>query len=133
MEEVCCELKYSGVGWAFLATAVTAPLALVVLAPFPDEARALAFAWVIGLSWHAHAKIHGVRALRVDSTRGCATRNASGAWRGGTLRDGSFVAPWLTIVRWRPEGARLDRCLVILPGTAPAEARRRIRVILKWA
>lgn len=118
---------------AFLAAAVAATLGLVILVPFPDEARAMAFAWVIGLASHANAKMLDLRALRVDSARGCATRDAAGAWRGGTLRDGSFVAPWLTIVRWRPEGTRIDRCVLILPGMAPAEARRRIRVILRWA
>lgn len=132
MREVYCELKYSGAAIALLAAAVGATLALVVFVPFPDEARALAFAWVIALAWDAHRRLATVRALRLDCTGAIAVRDRIG-WRTGRLRDGSFVAPWLTIIRWRPDGARLDRTLVLLPDMARAAALRRIRVMLKWA
>jgi len=55
-----------------------------------------------------------------------------GEWLRGELRDGSFVAPWLTIVRWRPEGGRMDRTVLLLPGMADAGTLRKIRVILRW-
>jgi hypothetical protein len=132
VQEVYCELKYSGAAFAFLAVAVGATLALVIFAPFADEARSAAFAWVIAMAWHAHGRLGAVRALRLDCTGAIAVRDRIG-WRTGQLRDGSFVAPWLTIVRWRPDGARLDRALVILPDMIHVAARRRIRVILRWA
>jgi toxin CptA len=133
VREVYCELKYSGAARAFLAAAAGTTLALVIFVPFPDEARALAFAWVIALAWHAHGRLGAVSALRLDCDRAIAVRDAHGRWRVGEIRDGSFVAPWLTIVRWRPHGARFDRTLAILPDMLPGEAMRRIRVILRWA
>ena len=56
-----------------------------------------------------------------------------GGWRTGQVRDGSFVMPWLTIIRWRPEGKRLDRTLLLLPDMANAQDLRKIRVFLRWA
>jgi toxin CptA len=132
VQEVYCEVKYSGAAFAFLAVAVGATLALVIFVPFPDAVRALAFAWVIALAWHAHGRLSGVRALRLDCDRAIAVRDRIG-WRTGRLRNGSFVAPWLTIIRWRPDGARLDRTLVILPDMIQATAMRKIRVIVRWA
>lgn len=131
MEEVCCDFKYSGVARAVLACAVAGTLAIVAYAPFPGEARALAFGWVALLALHARRAFAQATGLRMDCSRGIAVRGPRGAWRAGTVRDGCFVAPWLTIVRWRPEGACLDRTLLILPDMASAEAMRRIRVMLR--
>jgi toxin CptA len=132
MQEVYCELKYSGAAFVLLAAAVGSTLALVIFVPFPDAARALAFAWVIALAGHTHGRFSEVRALCLDCSGGIAVRDRIG-WRTGNLRDGSFVAPWLTIIRWRPDGARLDRTLVILPDMIQGTAMRKIRVILRWA
>jgi hypothetical protein len=132
VREVYCEFQYSGAAFAFLAVAVGATLALVIFVPFPDGIRSFAFAWVTGMAWHTQGRISAVRALRLDCTGGVAVRDRVG-WRAGRLRDGSFVAPWLTIIRWRPDGARLDRTLVILPDMIQIAAMRRIRVILRWA
>ncbi|HET7730561.1 MAG TPA: protein YgfX [Usitatibacter sp.] len=132
MHEVYCEFKYSGAAFALLAVAVGASLGLVVFVPFPDAVRALAFAWVVAMAWHAHRGLAGVQALRLDCNRGIAVRDRFG-WRSGELCDGSFVAPWLTVIRWRPDGAHLDRTLVILPDMIQDTAMRRIRVILRWA
>ncbi len=52
--------------------------------------------------------------------------------RAGRLQPGSLVAPWLTIVRWRPAGARFDRTLLIVPDMLPAADLRHLRVLLKW-
>jgi len=60
-------------------------------------------------------------------------RNAAGHPRGGVLRAGCFVAPWLTVVRWRPAGAWFDRTFVLLPGMLDPESFRRLRVLLRWA
>jgi len=54
-------------------------------------------------------------------------------WRRGRLRNGSFVAPWLTIVRWRPERALFDRTILVLPDMLDTESYRRLRVVLKWS
>lgn len=132
MREVYCEFQYSGAAFAFLAVAVGATLALVIFVPFPDGIRALAFAWVIAMASHAHGSLGAVRALRLDCTGAIAVRDRVG-WRTGQIRDGSFVAPWLTIIRWRPDGARLDRTLVILPDMIQGTAMRKVRVILLWA
>ena len=69
------------------------------------------------------------RSLEVDPGPG--RRWASSA--PACLRDGSFVAPWLTIVRWRPEGARFDRTFLVVPGMLEREDFRRLRVLLRWA
>jgi len=71
-----------------------------------------------------------VRRLRVESGR-VEVEDGEGRVRTGELRPGSFVAPWLTIVRWRPEGARFDRALPLVPGMAEARALRRLRVVLR--
>ena len=57
---------------------------------------------------------------------------ADWCWRRSAVRPGSFVAPWLTVVRWRPAGGRLDRTLVLLPDAAGSREMRNIRVILRW-
>jgi len=44
-----------------------------------------------------------------------------------------FVAPWLTIVRWRPPGARFDRTVMVLPGMLTDDCFRRLRVLLRFA
>ena len=133
MEEVCCEFKYSGVARLLLACAAACTLAIVAFVPFPREAGLLAIGWVIVLALHAHRALGHPAALRLDCARAIAVRGPRGEWRTGAVRDGSFVAPWLTIVRWRPEDAHMDRTLVILPGMLSAEAMRKVRVILKWA
>jgi toxin CptA len=50
----------------------------------------------------------------------------------GRLAPGSFVAPWLTVVRWRPEGARFARTVLVAPDAVDADAFRRLRVLLRW-
>ena len=133
MEELCCDFKYSGAARAILAAAVACTAALVVLAPFPAVARVLALAWVAALALHAHRVVSNAAGVRLGAARAIAVRDRRGAWHPGQVCDGSFVAPWLTIVRWRPEGSRRDRTLVILPDMLSRAAMRRIRVILRWA
>jgi len=88
-----------------------------------------------------------VRALRLDACRegrGAVVRVAvdltgrleatlhDGATIAGRLRDGSFVAPRLTIVRWRPDGQRFSRTILVAPDAADREAQRRLRILLRW-
>ena len=133
MEEVCCDFKYSGVGRAFIACAVAATLGLLAITPMASEARLLACAWVAALALHSARALAHASGLRLDCTRAIAVRSPGGVWRTGTVRGGCFVAPWLTIVRWRPDGAGRDHALVVLPDMLSVEAMRKIRVILKWA
>jgi hypothetical protein len=42
------------------------------------------------------------------------------------------VAPWLTVVRWVPEGARFARVVTIVPDAVEAGAFRRLRILLRW-
>lgn len=74
----------------------------------------------------------GVRAFRLERSGSLRVRDAAGREREGRVREGSFVAPWLTLVRWRPEGARRDRTFLLLPGMLDDEAFRRLRVLLRW-
>lgn len=132
MEEVRCEFKYSRAAAAFLAVASAATLALVALVPFPGEARVAAFAYVVAAATLAHGRIAGVHELRLDCAGFISVRSGE-TWTAGSVRGGSFVAPWLMLLRWRPESARFDRVIAILPDMASAEELRRIRVILRWA
>ena len=131
MEEVTCELRYPRLADVFLALAAGATVALVALAGFPEPLRALLWAWTAGGALLARATLRRPTALRLASDGGIEVREAH-AVRAGRVVPGSFVAPWLTVVHWRPEGARLRRTLLLLPGAAPAEALRQIRVILRF-
>ena len=126
-------LAAAGVGLACAAT-----LAVIAATPGPPGLRILAATWVACAaleSIHSRALLRGARAVRrlrvgagdVEVEDGCGGAHA------GKLVPGSFVAPWLTIVRWRPAGARFDRTVAILPGMAQAADLRRLRVLLRWA
>ena len=112
---------------------------LAVLHPLP-----LASVWhwtlaaaVVGLTAEALLAVaarrgpRGVSWLRLDR-RGALSVRAGGHLHIGAVQPRCFVAPWLTIVRWRPEGARFDRTFIVLPDMADADAFRRVRVLLKW-
>jgi len=72
------------------------------------------------------------RRLVVDLSGRIEVEGADGCRRAGQLQDGSFVAPWLTLVRWRPEGARLSRTVLVMPDAVDAAAFRRLRILLRW-
>ncbi len=118
--------------------AAGATLAVIAVTPGLDAARILAATWVLCAAIeasHSRALLRGRRSVRALRVRGLSieVQDGLGRWRTGTVRAGSFVAPWLTIVRWRPEGAWIDRTVPILPGMADREDLRRLRVILRWA
>ena len=132
MEAVTCDLQYSGVADAFLALTGGATLALVVVVPFPAEARALIAAWALGGAARARARLTGTCRLRI-SCEGDIQVHARGRVVEGRVVAGCFIAPWLTIVRWRASGTRLASSLVLLPGMVGEAQLRNIRVILRWA
>lgn len=73
------------------------------------------------------------RSLRMQRDGAIEVERASGERVAGQLRAGSFVAPWLVIVRWRAHGSRWDSSLLLLPDMAESNALRRLRVLLRWA
>lgn len=132
VEAVGCEFKYSGVGNGLLFAAVLATLALVAGMPLGLELRGFVALYVVALGGRARRSLNGVRGIRVDGEGAIRVVTVQGE-RTGVVRAGSFVAPWLTIVRWRPKGARCDRTVAIFPDMANADSRRRLRVLLRWS
>ena len=121
-----------------IAGAALATLAVIATTPGLDGLRVLAATWIACGALeaiHSRALLRGARAVHALRIRGESIEvvDARGRLRAGSVRPGSFVAPWLTIVRWRPHGAWWDRSIPILPGMAGEEALRRLRVVLKWA
>lgn len=109
-------------GGACLAT-----LGLAFSLPLAAELRALAAAWTAVAALHALHRLRGGERLVVDRSGSIRLGGVE-----GRLREGSFVAPWLVSVRWRPEGRRRDRTLLVAPDMLDAEDFRRLRVLLKW-
>lgn len=141
MGEAPEECKYSGavrvrlarsrIAGAILLLAVIATLSLVTVTPLNDGARILVGTWVVCCAIEAHARIRRVGRIAL-SRSGEMSVEIGGAWRDGVVRDGSFVAPFLTIVRWRPVGARFDRTILVLPDMLAADSFRALRVLLRW-
>ena len=75
---------------------------------------------------------NGVRDLLLLAGDAIEVGDAHGRIRFGRMVDGSFVAPWLTILRWRPRRSWIDRSIVILPDMLGPEDFRRLRVELRW-
>ncbi len=123
---------------AWVLAVLVAALAALALADLPHPWRAaLAIAVLLNAVRvavrFAHREGRGaVQGFTVGLSGHVEVRVAGSPARAGRLVDGSFVAPWLTVVRWRPEGARRVRTLVLLPDMAGEQALRRLRVILRW-
>jgi hypothetical protein len=111
----------------FIALAAAATLLLLAALPGWPEARIAAMVWCMGIAGHAFKRQRAAHAVRVDG----ASITIDGIE--GRIVTGSFVAPWLTIVRWRPQGARFTRTLPVLPDAIDAGTFRALRVILRWA
>jgi hypothetical protein len=121
-----------------LLAACAATLGVLLATPWDAELR-LALALLAGVAFADALRVvawrRGPRAVahfRVALDRTVRVRDASGREREGVLRDPGFVAPWLTIVRWRPDSAWLDRTFLVVPGMLEAEAFRRLRVLLRY-
>ena len=110
----------------FVATAFSATLALLVLLPGHVIVRVLAAVWCAGLAAHAFSRVRRERRVRMVG------RHIEVDGIEGEVVDGSFVAPWLTIVHWRPRGARFTRTLLVMPDMLDPEPFRALRVILRW-
>ena len=125
-ERVDAVLVPSRIARAFVVAAVAATLALIAVTPMASELRALSACWVAVAALHALLRLRRPRILRLDAAGRTSIDGVD-----GRVRDGSFVAPWLTALRWRPEGAWLDRSLLVLPDMLGADEFRRLRVLLR--
>jgi toxin CptA len=120
-------------------TAVTAAALVAILAAgIPGLAKAVLACAMVGAAVRA-ARLHAgqegpgaVRRITVDLAGGVVAEYADGRIATGALAEGSFVAPWLTVVRWVPEGARFSRAITIVPDAVEAGAFRRLRILLRW-
>jgi hypothetical protein len=136
MGPVLADDKYSGaleVGLgrslmvpAFVGGAGAASLAVLAFTPVPLALGILLGTWVCVVGLDALRRALVIHRLAI-SLGGEVTVDG----RAGTLRAGSFVAPWLTVVRWRPAGTRFDRTLLVVPDMLGADAFRELRVILR--
>lgn len=120
-------LRRSRMAEGFVAAAVSATLALVCATPLTLELQVAAIAWVGVFAMRALRRLRAVTWLRVERSGEVQVEGI-----GGELRDGSFVAPWLTVVRWRPQGAWFDRTLLLVPDMLDADGFRRLRVLLRF-
>jgi toxin CptA len=120
-------LRRSRLAEAFVATGAAATLALTWASPLAWELQVPAIGWVGAAALHALRRLRAVARLRVERSGEVRVDGVS-----GELRDGSFVAPWLTVVRWRPRGAWLDRTLPLVPDMLGADDFRRLRILLKF-
>ena len=125
------------VAWAWAA--VGAALASALAAQVPWQAKAglavaLAVAMVCALRRHGARESPGsIRRLAVDLAGRVEARRADGTTATGRLAPDAFVAPWLTVLRWVPDGARLSRAIVVFPDAVDATAFRRLRILLRWS
>jgi toxin CptA len=70
-----------------------------------------------------------VTAFRVLSDSGCQLQ-AAGVWFWAVVRNDSVAWPWLIVLNLDVSGRR--RSVVLFVDSAPAAARRRLRVYLRW-
>lgn len=123
---------------AWVACLAGAAVAVALFVPAPAFARAGLVAATLAAAVRAARRQAcqegpgAIRLLSVDLAGRVQAVGADGRPQPGCLAGGCFVAPWLTVVRWRPEGARFSRALVLAPDAVDAEAFRRLRVLLRW-
>jgi len=127
-ERVSVALLPSRLAEAFVAIACIATAALAAALPLAWEAQVCAIAWTGGFTSIALGRLRACRGLEVDCSGAVAVDGVA-----GTLRDGSFVSPWFTVLRWRPDGAWWDRTVLVVPDRLPAGDYRRLRVLLRWS
>jgi len=110
---------------ALVAAGALATAVLLAAMPVELEWHAAGLAWIAASAVRASRSLRACVRLCVDHEG--AVTVGSGV---GSLAAGSFVAPWLTIVRWRPEGGWMDRSLLVAPDMLGADDFRRLRVLL---
>lgn len=123
---------------AWIAAVGTLALAATLAAALPPVAKTVV-AFTLGCLAIRDARHRAwqkgpgaVRRLSVDLSGRVEVDRSDGRPANGRLVDGSFVAPWLTIVRWRPDGARFPRTILLAPDAVDAAQFRRLRILLRW-
>ena len=122
---------------AFIVAAGAATVALALAVTHDPLVELALVAWIGGATFDSCRRValragdRGVQEVFLCGAQ-IAVRCGSGALRHGELSAGSFVAPWLTVIRWRPRTALFDRTVVILPDMLPREDFRHLRVHLRW-
>jgi hypothetical protein len=123
---------------AWITAVAAAALAAILAAGLPGPAKA-ALACALGAATVRAIRLHAgqegagaIRRVTVDLAGRVVAEHADGRLATGRLAEGSFVAPWLTVVRWVPEGARFSRAITIVPDAVEAGAFRRLRILLRW-
>ena len=131
-------LAPSGAAGICIAIVGIATLVLLWATPIDPLVKSFAAGWVGCATLEACRRIALLRAwnspleLILTPPRALQVLHPGGRSTWGELRDGSFVAPFLTVIRWRPAGARFDRTIVLLPDMVEPESFRRLRVQLRW-
>ena len=120
-------LRRSRLAEGFVAIGAFATLVLAWATPLALEVQVPAIVWVGASALRALRRLRAVAWLRIERSGEVQVDGVA-----GELRDGSFVAPWLTVVRWCPRGAWLDRTLLLAPDMLDAEDFRRLRVLLRF-
>lgn len=122
---------------AVLVAAHGATLAVLVPLALPVWTKAaLSIVLLFSLAYHLHrdallsSKSAGMT-LTLEEDHAVLTLRGSDQLAGQVLRD-SLVTPYITVLNFLPQGARLARSVVILPDSMDAESFRQLRVWLKW-
>jgi hypothetical protein len=137
-EVVAVSLRPSAQATQAIGAVVLGTLALLAAMPGPLATRILAATWVLCAGLEALARValrrsaNAVLAFVVRLSGEIDLTFADGRHIAGHVRDGSFVAPFLTILRWRAPGHRFDRTVLVLPDMTLPEDFRRLRVLLRW-
>ena len=122
--------------WIALVGGLALAATLASGAPPPAKAGvACALGWACVRALRRHAWRVGPAAVRefAASLDGRITvRWSAGPSVSGRLARGSFVAPWMVVVYWVPDGARFSRPIFLLPDMAGEQELRRLRVLLRW-
>lgn len=116
-----------------MVASAIATAAIVLAMPWSVSLRAALFALVAACAAHALEQSRSTRALVVSLDGRVRLERRDGSAAEGTLRSGSFIAPWLACVRWRPRGARFDRTVVVLPDMLSVDDFRRLRILVRSA
>jgi hypothetical protein len=84
--------------------------------------------FLIGLRRGAGA----VRDIRLEGDDTVTVEYGTGRSVTGVLRISSSVGARLTTLLWRPHGAHCSRSVLILPDMLPADAFRRLRIMMRY-
>jgi len=113
---------------ALIVVGALATALLLAALPLALEWRGAGLGWIAASAVLALRRLQPGTRLYVDHEGAITVGSAA-----GSIAAGSFVAPWLTVVCWLPQGKRLQRTLLVMPDALFAEDHRRLRVLLRYA